>query len=89
MIYRNYHHVHDYFSNDGLMCIFYLNQTSSESNFNDAELYENVNRIVKLIDYKPVGKQSSVLPIEIKGTSDMSVGYYTVPKFTFWWRYYN
>jgi len=63
--------------------LFYLNQTSSESNFNDAELYENINRIVKLIDYKPVGKQSSVLPINIKGTSDLSAGYYTVPKFTF------
>ena len=63
--------------------LFYLNQTSSESNFNDAELYENINRIVKLIDYKPVGKQSSVLPINIKGTSDLSAGYYTIPKFTF------
>jgi len=63
--------------------LFYLNQTSSESNFNDAELYENVNRIVKLIDYKPTGKQSSVLPIEIQGTSDLSAGYYTIPKFTF------
>ena len=63
--------------------LFYLNQTSPESNFNDAELYENINRIVKLIDYKPVGKQSSVLPINIKGTSDLSAGYYTIPKFTF------
>jgi len=63
--------------------LFYLNQTSSESNFNDAELYENINRIVKLIDYKPVGKQSCVLPIEIKGTSDLSAGYYTIPRFTF------
>ena len=26
--------------------LFYLNQTASESNFNDAELYENVNRLV-------------------------------------------
>ena len=63
--------------------LFYLNQTSSESNFNDAELYENINRIVKLIDYKPVGKQTAVLPVEIKGTSDLSAGYYTIPKFTF------
>ena len=36
--------------------LFYLNQTSSESNFNDANLYENINRIVKLIDYKPIIK---------------------------------
>jgi len=63
--------------------LFYLNQTSSESNFNDAELYENINRIVKLIDYKPVGKQTAVLPVEINGTSDLSAGYYTIPKFTF------
>jgi len=63
--------------------LFYLNQTSAESNFNDAELYENINRIVKLIDYKPVGKQTSVLPVDVKGTSDLSAGYYTIPKFTF------
>ena len=63
--------------------LFYLNQTSAESNFNDAELYENVNRIVKLIDYKPVGKQSCILPIKLKGDSDLSTGYYTVPRFTF------
>jgi len=63
--------------------LFYLNQTSSESNFNDAELYENINRIVKLIDYKPVGKQTSVLPVQINGTSDLSAGYYTIPKFSF------
>jgi hypothetical protein len=63
--------------------LFYLNQTSSESNFNDAQLYENINRIVKLIDYKPVGKQSCILPVQLKGTSDLSAGYYTVPKFTF------
>ena len=63
--------------------LFYLNQTSSESNFNDANLYENINRIVKLIDYKPVGKQTSVLPINVKTTADLAVGYYTIPKFTF------
>jgi len=63
--------------------LFYLNQTSSESNFNDAELYENINRIVKLIDYKPVGKQTAVLPVDLKGTSDLSAGYYTIPKFSF------
>ena len=63
--------------------LFYLNQTSSESNFNDAELYENINRIVKLIDYKPVGKQTAVLPVQINSTADQSAGYYTIPKFAF------
>ena len=29
--------------------IFYLNQTASESTFTTAELYENINKIVKLL----------------------------------------
>ena len=60
-----------------------MNQTSSESNFNDAELFENINRITKLINYKPLGRQSCILPINIKTTADLSVGYYTLPKFSF------
>ena len=63
--------------------LFYLNQTSAESNFADAQLYENVNRIVKLIGYKPVGKQSCILPITISAKSTMSTGYFTIPKFAF------
>lgn len=62
--------------------LFYLNQTSAESNFNDASLYENINRIVKLIDYKPTGNQTAVLPVELQSTSG-SAGYYTIPKFSF------
>tara|TARA_Y100001972_G_C7667073_1_gene337623 strand:+ start:8253 stop:10085 length:1833 start_codon:yes stop_codon:yes gene_type:complete len=63
--------------------LYYLNQTSAESNFNDAELFENVNRITKLLNYKPLGKQSSILPINIKTTANLSVGYYTLPRFSF------
>ena len=63
--------------------LFYLNQTSGESNFADAELYENINRIVKVIGYKPIGKQTSILPITITAKAALSTGYYTVPKFAF------
>jgi hypothetical protein len=63
--------------------LFYLNQTSAESNFADAELYENVNRIVKLIGYKPLGSQTCILPIDVTGKAALSKGYYTIPKFTF------
>lgn len=35
--------------------LFYLNQTATESMFSEAELYENMNRIVRTLDYKPVG----------------------------------
>jgi len=63
--------------------LFYLNQTSAESNFADAELYENINRIVKLIGYKPIGKQSCILPINVSAKAALSIGYYTIPKFAF------
>ena len=63
--------------------LFYLNQTSSESMFSDAQLYENMNRIVKLIDYKPVGIQTAIAPMTLKGSANLSTGYYTVPKFAF------
>jgi hypothetical protein len=42
--------------------MFYLNQTSSESMFTDAQIYENMNRIVKMLGYNPVGYQTSLLP---------------------------
>lgn len=63
--------------------LFYLNQTSSEAVFTDTQLYENMNRIVKLIDYKPIGKQSSIVPIELTGLANLSIGYHTVPRFAF------
>ena len=63
--------------------LFYLNQTSSESSFSDVQLYENMNRIVKLIDYKPIGKQTAIAPMVLKGSSNLSTGYYTIPKFSF------
>ena len=39
--------------------MFYLNQTSSETMFTEASLYENMSRIVKLIGYNPVGIQTA------------------------------
>lgn len=63
--------------------LFYLNQTSSEAVFTDAQLYENMNRIVKLIDYKPLGDQTAVVPMVIKGTANLSTGFHTIPKFSY------
>ena len=63
--------------------LFYLNQTSSEAVFTDAQLYENMNRIVKLIDYKPLGSQTSIVPMTMKGSANLSTGYHTLPKFSY------
>jgi len=66
--------------------IFYLNKTSTESMFSEAQIYENMNRVVKMLDYKPVGKQTSTLAFEASalGTGETSsVGLYTIPRYSY------
>ena len=41
--------------------MFYLNNTGSESIFVDAQLYENMNRIVKMLGYNPSGFKTSTV----------------------------
>jgi hypothetical protein len=66
--------------------LFYLNKTSTESLFTDAQIYENMNRIVKMLDYKPIGYQSSVLSFlmsvdYIEPTNQIRT--YTIPRYTY------
>lgn len=63
--------------------IYYLNKTSSESLFSEAQLYENVNRIVKLIDYSPIGYQTATLSLECSATSNLEQGVYTIPRYSY------
>jgi hypothetical protein len=63
--------------------LFYLNQTATESMFSEAELYENMNRIVKSLDYKPVGIQTSTLSFSVQAPSTISKGTYTIPRYSF------
>jgi hypothetical protein len=62
--------------------IYYLNKTSTESMFSESQLYENMNRIVKLIDYKPIGFQTSTLSISAFA-QNLPVGVYTIPRYTY------
>jgi len=62
--------------------IYYLNRTSSESMFSEAQLYENMNRIVKLIDYNPIGFQTSTLTFECSA-QNLLQGLYTIPRYSF------
>ncbi len=62
--------------------MFYLNRTSSESMFTESQLYENMNRIVKLLNYKPVGYQTSVVSYTATMASDLPIGTYTIPRYT-------
>lgn len=62
--------------------LFYLNKTSSESMFSDAQLYENMNRIVKLLNYKPTGFQTATVCYDMNVSSDLDVGTYILPRYT-------
>lgn len=63
--------------------IYYLNKTSTESTFSEAQLYENISRIVKLLDYKPVGYQTSTLAFRCSAEATFDVGVYTIPKYSY------
>lgn len=63
--------------------LFYLNQTSNETLFSESQIYENINRIVKSLDYRPTGVQTSTLSIKSTGTEDLSVGTYTIPRYSY------
>ncbi|MDB4464560.1 hypothetical protein N9033_00650 [bacterium] len=62
--------------------MFYLNRTATETMFTDAQLYENMNRIVKLLNYKPIGFQTSVVTFDMVATSDLDIGTYILPRYS-------
>ena len=62
--------------------IYYLNRTSTESTFTEAQLYENISRIVKLLDYKPIGYQTSTLAFQCSALN-FPQGVYTIPRYSY------
>jgi len=65
------------------LLLFYLNQTSAESMFSDTSIYENMNRIVKLIDYKPRGYQTSLLSFDLAASSLLPADAYTIKRYSY------
>jgi len=63
--------------------MFYLNKTSSESMFSDAQIYENINRVVKIINYSPIGNQTATATFTCSATNNLNIGSYTIPRYTF------
>ena len=63
--------------------MFYLNKTSSESMFSTAQIYENMNRIVKAIDYKPIGIQTSTLSFKATASATFPPDLYTIPRYSY------
>tara|TARA_R110000868_G_scaffold54509_6_gene170288 strand:- start:15697 stop:17502 length:1806 start_codon:yes stop_codon:yes gene_type:complete len=62
--------------------LFYLNNTASESLFNQAELYENINKIVSLIGYKPMGPQTAILNFSFTLLNTLPQNFYTLKRYS-------
>ena len=63
--------------------LFYLNRTANEASFSNSQLYENVNRIVKLLNYNPIGIQTPVVSFSATASNNLSEGIYTIPRYAF------
>jgi hypothetical protein len=63
--------------------LYYLNKTSSESMFSEAQVYENMNRIVKLLNYKPIGRLGQNVPFVLSATADILKGNYFIPRYSY------
>lgn len=66
--------------------LFNYNLNTSETGFNSAVLYESMNKIVSILNYKTSGKQTSMLPVRMQATIPAEVDLvnkkqFTVPKF--------
>ena len=63
--------------------MFYLNKTSSESMFSESQIYENMNRIVKILNYNPIGRLGQTVPYKIIVGSNIEAGNYTIPRYSY------
>ena len=63
--------------------LFYLNKTASESTFSEAQIYENMNRIVKLLNYNPLGRITQSVPYTLNSTSSLPAGNYIIPRYSY------
>jgi hypothetical protein len=63
--------------------LYYLNKTSSESMFSESQIYENMNRIVKLLNYKPVGRIGQNVPFSLGASAELSKGNYFISRYSY------
>lgn len=73
------------------LLLFYLNKMGAEATFTQTQLYENMNRIVKLLGYNPIGFQTSCVAFTVAApvkTDENNIGFelnttYTIPRYAY------
>ena len=63
--------------------LYYLNKTSSESLFSEAQVYENMNKIVKLLGYNPVGRLGQNVSFDLYTNGNLPIGNYFIPRYSY------
>ena len=63
--------------------MYYLNRSSTESMFTESQIYENMNRIVKMLDYGPIGRQAPSTTFSLSGSEAVTPGQYTIPRYSY------
>jgi len=64
------------------LLMYYLNQNSVNGQFSETNIYENINRIVKELDYKPIGHQTASVNFSLSCTN-LDAGIYTIPRYSY------
>ena len=63
--------------------LYYLNKTSNESSFATSQIYENMNKIVKILNYNPIGFQSCILKFQATSNLNLTPNIYTIPRYSY------
>ena len=63
--------------------LFQLNQNASEAVFTQTTIYENMNKLVSLLNYKPGGQQTSLLEFTTTAASTLPIDAYLVKRFSY------
>lgn len=60
---------------------FTLQQNVNGGQFSETQIYENMNRVVKQLDYKPIGHQTANLSFGLSAQT-LDAAIYTIPRYT-------
>lgn len=63
--------------------LFQLNQNASEAVFTQATIYENMNKLVGLLNYKPSGLQTPLVEFSMTANAALPTDTYLIKKFTY------
>jgi len=63
--------------------LFYLNNQAAESYFSQTTLFENMNKLVNLIGYNPLGSQTSIASFDATAGAGLPPSNYIIPRFSF------